>query len=119
MRRSLAALALAVVLPLPVFLPAAVRAGVVVKPGETLSEIADRNGISLKRLMQANGITNPNVVTAGQTLVIPGSGSAGGSRGPGLGSRATAAWRRLAEAGTRAACVEDQRLAGGAGAGAA
>ncbi|MEY3757944.1 MAG: hypothetical protein RLZZ263_1098 [Cyanobacteriota bacterium] len=79
MRRSLAALALAVVLPLPVLLPAAVRAGVVVKPGETLSEIADRNGISLKRLMQANGITNPNVVTAGQTLVIPGSGSAGSS----------------------------------------
>ena len=79
MRRSLAALALAVVLPLPVLLPAAVRAGVVVKPGETLSEIADRNGISLKRLMQANGITNPNVVTAGQTLVIPGSASAGSS----------------------------------------
>ena len=75
MRRSLAALALAVVLPLPVLLPAAVQAGVVVKPGETLSEIADRNGISLKRLMQANGITNPNVVTAGQTLVIPGSSS--------------------------------------------
>jgi LysM repeat protein len=79
MRRSLAALALAVVLPLPGLLPAAVLAGVVVKPGETLSEIADRNGISLKRLMQANGITNPDVVTAGQTLVIPGSGSGGSS----------------------------------------
>jgi LysM repeat protein len=29
--------------------------------------------------MQANGITNPDVVTAGQTLVIPGSGSGGSS----------------------------------------
>ena len=89
MRRSLAALALAVVLPLPALLPSAVLAGVVVKPGETLSEIADRNGISLKRLMQANGITNPDVVTAGQTLVIPGSGSGNASRSYGSSGRSS------------------------------
>jgi LysM repeat protein len=73
MRRSLAALALAVVLPFPGLAPAAALANVVVKPGETLSEIADRHGVSLTRLMQANGITNPNLVVAGQKLVLPGS----------------------------------------------
>jgi LysM repeat protein len=50
---------------------------VVVKPGETLSEIADRHGVSLTRLMQANGITNPNLVVAGQSLRLPGSSAAG------------------------------------------
>jgi len=77
MRRSLAALALAVVLPFPGLAPAAALANVVVKPGETLSEIADRHGVSLTRLMQANGITNPNLVVAGQKLVLPGSSAAG------------------------------------------
>jgi len=77
MRRSLAALALAVVLPFPGLAPAAALANVVVKPGETLSEIADRHGVSLTRLMQANGITNPNLVVAGQSLRLPGSSTAG------------------------------------------
>ena len=83
MRRSLAALALAVLLPFPVLAPAAALANVVVKPGETLSEIADRHGVSLTRLMQANGISNPNVITAGQSLRLPGSSAAaaGSSRG--------------------------------------
>ena len=84
MRRSLAALALAVVLPFPGLAPAAALANVVVKPGETLSEIADRHGVSLTRLMQANGITNPNLVVAGQSLRLPGSSAAGaGSSGGG------------------------------------
>ena len=77
MRRSLAALALAVVLPFPGLAPAAALANVVVKPGETLSEIADRHGVSLTRLMQANGISNPNLVVAGQSLRLPGSSAAG------------------------------------------
>ena len=83
MRRSLAALALAVVLPLPGLAPDAALANVVVKPGETLSEIADRHGVSLTRLMQANGISNPNVITAGQSLRLPGSSAAasGSARG--------------------------------------
>jgi LysM repeat protein len=83
MRRSLAALALAVVLPLPGLAPAAALANVVVKPGETLSEIAERHGVSLTRLMQANGISNPNLVVAGQSLRLPGSSAStgGSSRG--------------------------------------
>jgi LysM repeat protein len=63
-----------VVLPLPGLFPSAALANVVVKEGDTLSEIADRNGISLKRLMQANGLTDPSKLAVGQTLVIPGGG---------------------------------------------
>ncbi len=78
MRRSLVALALAVTLPLP--LP--VLAGTVtVKEGETLSEIAERHGISLSRLMQINGIRNADQVEAGQTLRLaaPATARSGGS----------------------------------------
>jgi LysM repeat protein len=81
MRRSLAALALAVVLPLPSLAPAAALANVVVRSGETLSEIAERHGVSLTRLMQANGITNPNLVVAGQKLVLPGARSTAAASG--------------------------------------
>jgi len=68
MRRSLAALVLALMLPLPVL-----AAQVTVKPGETLSEIADRHGVSLSRLMQLNGITRADHVEVGQVLKLPGN----------------------------------------------
>ena len=42
------------------------------KSGETLSEIADRFGTSTERLIQLNGISNPNLVVAGTRLAIPG-----------------------------------------------
>jgi LysM repeat protein len=69
MRRTLVTLALAVVLPWP-----ALAAQVTVRPGETLSEIADRNGISVTRLMQINGLKNADHVEAGMRLTVPGSG---------------------------------------------
>ena len=75
MRRSLIALALAAALPLP-----GVAAEVTVKPGETLSEIAERHGIPVRRLMTANGISDPDHVEVGQTLSIP-AGSGGGVPG--------------------------------------
>jgi LysM repeat protein len=43
----------------------------VVQPGDTMFRIALRFGISLARLAQANGITDPSRVYAGQVLVIP------------------------------------------------
>ncbi len=85
MHRALAALALAVASPLPLLLAGPAHAQVVVRSGETLSELAERHGVSLSGLMQANGISNPDHVMVGQTLVIPGSGRsaprASGSRG--------------------------------------
>jgi LysM repeat protein len=44
----------------------------VVKLGDTLSSIAWQHGTTVQALMSANGITNPNYIYAGQTLVIPG-----------------------------------------------
>lgn len=43
----------------------------VVQPGDTLSNIAQRFGVSLDALMEANGITNPDEIYAGQILRIP------------------------------------------------
>lgn len=43
----------------------------IVKPGDTLSTIAAQYNISTAALMQANGITNPNVLAVGQQLIIP------------------------------------------------
>jgi LysM repeat protein len=83
MRRSLAALALALVLPVP-----ALAGDVTVKPGETLSEIADRAGISMKRLMELNGISKADHVEVGQKLKVPGQGGSS-SRSSGGGTLAT------------------------------
>lgn len=49
-----------------------------VAPGETLSSIARRYGTTIKAIQAANGITDPNRVVIGQTLVIPAAASAPG-----------------------------------------
>lgn len=43
----------------------------VVQRGDTLSQIAERFGVSTTDLAQANGITNPRLIYAGQQLIIP------------------------------------------------
>jgi LysM repeat protein len=47
----------------------------VVKDGESLSLIAETLNVSLDALMAANGIENPDLIYAGQTLKVPGSSS--------------------------------------------
>jgi LysM repeat protein len=47
----------------------------IIQPGDTLSLIAARYGVSMSALIQANNLTNPNLIFAGQTLVIPGGES--------------------------------------------
>jgi LysM repeat protein len=76
MRRTAAALALALLLPLP-----SLAGEVVVKPGETLSEIAERYGTSVERLMQLNGLRSAKDLCAGSRIQVPGAG--GGSNGRG------------------------------------
>jgi len=44
----------------------------VVQWGETLSIIAGRYGVTVNAIVSANGISNPNYIYAGQSLVIPG-----------------------------------------------
>jgi murein DD-endopeptidase MepM/ murein hydrolase activator NlpD len=42
-----------------------------VKPGDTLSKIARENGVTVAALVEANVLSNPNLIFVGQTLVIP------------------------------------------------
>ena len=44
----------------------------IVQPGDTLSSIASRFNISIPELMDANGLSDPNLLSAGQELIIPG-----------------------------------------------
>jgi putative chitinase len=39
--------------------------------GQNLFRISLRYGVSMSRIAQANGISNPNLIYAGQTLCIP------------------------------------------------
>ncbi len=42
-----------------------------VKSGETLAGIAAQYGVTVADIVQANGISNPNVITVGKVLTIP------------------------------------------------
>ena len=43
----------------------------VVSKGDTLSGIAQRFGVSLRSLKEANNLQNPNTIRLGQKLIIP------------------------------------------------
>jgi soluble lytic murein transglycosylase-like protein len=47
-----------------------------VKPGDTLSGIAARLGVSARELARTNGITDPDLVYAGRALALPGGKAA-------------------------------------------
>jgi LysM repeat protein len=49
---------------------------VVVQPGDTLSQIALENGVSVEQLRALNGIADPNRIFAGQRLRVSGPGVA-------------------------------------------
>lgn len=67
---------------LPAAAAPAAQGGIhVVQRGENLSTIAQRYGVSMAALAQANGIGNPNLIYVGQRLTIPGVGSSGSSGG--------------------------------------
>ncbi|MEA5390836.1 LysM peptidoglycan-binding domain-containing protein [Cyanobium gracile UHCC 0139] len=51
--------------------PRASGGSLTVAPGETLSEIAERHGITVSRLMQLNGLSKADHIEAGQKLVVP------------------------------------------------
>ncbi len=42
-----------------------------VQPGDTLSQLAEEFGIPLKDFMEANNITNADLIKAGQELIVP------------------------------------------------
>ena len=58
---------------LTAFLPlSATAATVTVQSGETLSEIADRYGVSTRQLMRLNGLRYSDYIEAGSRLEVPG-----------------------------------------------
>ena len=50
------------------------------RPGDTLSSVGRRFGVSVAGLVAANHLADPNRVLAGQVLKLPGGQTAGGSR---------------------------------------
>lgn len=60
---------------------------VVVQPGQTLSAIASRYGVSVAALVAANRLGDPNRLLAGAQLVIPGVTGSGAAAGPGGAGR--------------------------------
>ena len=59
-------------LPAPAPAPAAREELYTIRSGDTLSGIAQSYGISLRSLMQANGLNGSSILRAGQVLRIPG-----------------------------------------------
>jgi LysM repeat protein len=63
--------------------PASSNRTVTVRSGDTLGEIAARNGVSLQALLAANpSIRNANQISVGQQITIPGGGNPGGNWSP-------------------------------------
>lgn len=52
-----------------------------VQPGDTLSGIAEKYGVTVQQLQQWNDITNPNVINVGQIIKIYNVGNGGSSSG--------------------------------------
>jgi LysM repeat protein len=57
-----------------------------VERGDTLGGIARDHGVSLRSLIDANDIVDPNLIRPGQVLVIPGTASSAGGDSSGGGS---------------------------------
>ena len=114
MRRSAVALALALLLPLP-----GLAGQVVVKPGETLSDIAARYGVSVDRLLQLNGIKDPKGLQVGTKLTVPGapssptrgSGGSGGQGGGGRGNYTVKSGETISEIADRYGISSERLLA--------
>lgn len=60
-----------------------------VQSGDTLFLIARRFGTTVERIAQANNITNPDVISVGQVLIIPEGGVTGGPGGVTAGNQQT------------------------------
>ena len=58
--------------PVPIQADAAPAASTyILQPGDNLTHIARDNGTTVEAILAANGISNPNRIYSGQTLVIP------------------------------------------------
>ncbi len=72
LRTFLAAIVITIVIPI-----SSLAEQIIIKPGETLSEIADRHKVSISILTQINGILDPNKLKAGDKIKLPSNSSLG------------------------------------------
>ena len=49
---------------------------VTVQAGDTVAEIADRNGTTVQQIVNQNNLQNPNLIYVGDKIIIPGGNSA-------------------------------------------
>ncbi|KAK0732515.1 Cyanovirin-N [Apiosordaria backusii] len=61
---------------------------VTVQPGDTLRDIAQRQGTTWQELAQINCIQNPDLIHPGQVIKLPGGGGHGGQVGGNFGASA-------------------------------
>ena len=59
-----------------------------VKSGDSLGSIAEQFDVTVQAIMEANGLADPNLISAGQSLVIPVPGSVPPTAEPGSGAPA-------------------------------
>jgi N-acetylmuramoyl-L-alanine amidase len=75
LRRTGSGLTVLAVLALGSAAPASAASSYHVVPGDTLYGIAARFGLSVQEIVAMNGISNPNLIYAGQSLALPGDES--------------------------------------------
>lgn len=68
-----------IIVPTALAAPLSQGGGVVhhVRAGESLDGIASQYGVSAEAIMRQNGLVNPDMIYAGQSLIIPGGGYGG------------------------------------------
>lgn len=71
-------------LTISLLVPVATAGTYTLAPGDNLSRVARRVGVSVSQLVQANKIDDPDHVLAGRTLTIPTSGSPGAAAPAGV-----------------------------------
>ena len=77
--RRIVPLLLIVALVLPGVAPAYANTTYVVQTGDTLYLISLKFNVSMAAIMQANGLTNPDLIYVGQQLIIPSTSSGTGT----------------------------------------
>jgi LysM repeat protein len=70
-----------------------------VQPGDTLGAIAARFNTTVAKLVEVNGISNPNLISVGTRLILPGGSSAPSTPAASTGGGSSAARTHTVEPG--------------------
>lgn len=88
-------------------LATAASASYTIQPGDTLSAIAARQGISVSELARANALDDPDRIIAGRTLTLPGGGGGGGGGATHTVARGETLWGIARRTGVRVAAIAE------------